>query len=277
MGRLPPPAEQQWLLDELAYLVAKQGEEPFTSSTLWLPREADFPDRWDADVPSLERLLRRLLGYVGLADVRVTVAPIRGETSIDHVDADGEPQLRHHGAAAWFGGMNGKTAYFGCAEHQLANAGESLVGVLAHEVAHAYRHVHGLVRDDRDEEECLTDLTTIYLGFGVFTVNNTHRFRASSVQRGARLYRQTSHSRAGYLSPEAASFVFAANLLARRMSCLQAWRTLRWLEPNQRGYTRAALRHLAPAERLWERIGPHDPPPVDVSEMVPRGRQQIEE
>ncbi|MEM6928082.1 MAG: hypothetical protein AAF602_14210 [Myxococcota bacterium] len=277
MGRLPPPAVQQWVLDELAYLIAKVGPEPFTSSRLWFPREGDFPDPWDADVPSLERLLKRLLGYVGLPDVRVTVAPFRGDSTVDHVSPEGEAQYRHHGAAAWFGGMNGKLAYFGCAERQLAQAGESLVGVLAHEVAHAWRHVHGLVRDDRDEEECLTDLSTIYLGFGIFTVNNTHRYRTGTLEKGARLYSQSTHSRAGYLSPEAMSFAFAANLLARRQTCLQTWRTMRWLEPNQRGYTRAALRHLAPADKLWQRIGPHEPPHVDLSGMMAQGRQEIEE
>ncbi len=277
MGRLPPPPVQQWVLDELAVLIANQGEEPFVSGRLWLPRGEDFPDRWDADVPSLERLLKRLLGYVGLSDVAVSVAPFRGDASVDHVTPEGEAQYRHHGAAAWFGGLNGKTAYFGCAERQLAEAGEALVGVLAHEVAHAYRHVHGLVRSDRDEEEWLTDLTTIYLGFGIFTVNNTDRYRTGTLHRGARIYSQASHSRAGYLSPEATSFAFAANLLARRTTCLQTWRTLRWLEPNQRGHTRAALRHLAPADRLWQRIGPHEPPHVDLSDMVAQGSQQIEE
>lgn len=277
MGRLPPSAVQQWILDELAYLVAKQGEEPFVSGRLWLPRESDFPDPWEADLRSLERLLKRLLGYVGLPDVGVSVEAFEGDASVDHVGLDGMAQHRHHGAAAWFGGLDGRVARFGCAERQLSEAGEGLVGVLAHEVAHAWRHVHGLVRDDRDEEECLTDLTTIYLGFGVFTVNNTHRYRTGTLTRGAQLYSQSSHSSAGYLSPEAMSFAFAANLLARRLTCMQTWRTLRWLEPNQRGYTRTALRHLAPADQLWQRIGPHEPPHVDLSEMVPQGRQQIEE
>lgn len=107
--------------------------------------------------------MKRLLAYVGLPDVRVDVrrygidSTVRSEQQVDG-------SYRHLGAAAWFGGLNGRTAYFGCAEETLAQSGEELVGGLAHEVAHAYRHAHRLNRPDRVEEEQLTDLTTVFLG-----------------------------------------------------------------------------------------------------------------
>ncbi|MBX2802802.1 MAG: hypothetical protein KTR31_34290 [Myxococcales bacterium] len=244
MSRLPTPDEQDWILEELGALVQARGPDPLVRGPIWLPTDEAFPDPWNGDVPSLERLLRRILGYVGLDHLKLLIERFEGESTVDHVSAHGEASYRHHGAAAWFGGIHRDVAHFGCAVQQLEEAGEQLVGVLAHEAAHAYRHEAGLVRDDRDEEECLTDLTTIYLGFGVFTVNNTYRYRSFAEERGAALYSGYRWSQSGYLSPQMMSFAFAATLRARTLGWWPRWRLLRWLEPNQRGYTRAALRQL---------------------------------
>lgn len=264
--QLPPDAAQAWVVDELGYLIDRCGRDRFVQAPLRLPTEADFPDPWQGDMASLEALLQRLLGYADLGGLRLQVERFAGERSVDHVDARGEAVYRHHGAAAWFGGLDRRygsadTARFGCEERLLDEAGEALVGVLAHEVAHAFRHAHGLVRDAREEEEQLTDLTTIYLGFGVFTVNNTHRYRTGMTGDMAS---SQQWSRAGYLSPETMSFALGAQLVARELSCWQAWRLLRWLEPNQRGYTRAALASLRPADVLWNRLVPPEPPIVDL-------------
>ena len=243
------------MFEELAYLVAEQGEGPFVGMPLRLPTGADFPDPWQGDIPSVVRLIRRLLGYTGLDELEIDVTRFDGDRSIDHVGLDGRPQYRHHGAAAWFGGVRDGVAHFGCAERQLGEGGASLVGVLCHEVAHAWRHVHGLARSSRDEEELLTDLSTIYLGFGVFTVNNTYRYRTYVHEDGGAVYGARETSRAGYLSPEAMSFALAVWMRARGLG---DWprrrRVLKWLENNQRGYTRASLRALTSREAVWARL-----------------------
>lgn len=266
VSQLPPDAVQAWVIDELGVLLDRCGRERFLAAPLRLPTDEHFPDPWTADLAGLESLLHRLLSYAGLDGLRLKLERFAGDRSIDHVDARGEAVYRHHGAAAWFGGLDRRyagadTAHFGCEERLLGEAGEALVGVLCHEVAHAFRHAHGLVRDHRDEEEQLTDLTTIYLGFGVLTVNNTHRYRTAMTGDMAA---QRQWSKAGYLSPETMSFALGAQLVARELSCWQTWRTLRWLEPNQRGYTRAALRAVRPAESLWQRLAPPEPPVIDL-------------
>jgi hypothetical protein len=70
---------------------------------------------------------------------------------------------------------------------------------MGHEVAHAYRSHHRLQVDDRDREELLTDLTTIYLGFGILSVNNSYRFRKSGSLEGSLAYTRWSTSSSGYL------------------------------------------------------------------------------
>ncbi len=60
---------------------------------------------------------------------------------------------------------------------------------------------------DELEDELLTDLTTVYLGFGIMTANLTHAYkrRASG----------TVQTMGGYLSPVAMSFALAAQVVAR--------------------------------------------------------------
>jgi hypothetical protein len=252
VSNLPSPEEQEWLLDSLAHLLFVQGEHPFVGGPLRYPTEADFPDPWNGDLASLKRLSLRILGYAGMEGFDVRLERFEGERH-QQFSATGDVTYRHEGAAAWFAGIDRKTVRFGCSDHQLEEAGEGLVGVMAHEVAHAYRAAHGLVVDDHDLEEHLTDLTTVYLGFGIFTVNNTYRFRSYTHGDLGSGY---STSRAGYLSAQAMSYLFAAQILCRELSCWEAWQLLRWIEPRQRGHVKAALRALRPAGDLWARLRP---------------------
>jgi hypothetical protein len=265
MGRLPPAEDRAWVLDELARLVAQGGEAPLLARPR-RPDAVDFPDPWTGDHRSLEVLVRRILGHAGLGHLTPTLRVYEGDRAVDGVERDGTLRFRHEGAAAWFGGLDGRRVWFGCANETLTNAGEGLIGTLGHEVAHAWRAAHGVVVPDLDEEEALTDLTAVYLGFGVFLANNSLRFRTGGTDGGGGLLgHQWRTERFGYLTPECLSYAFAAQLLARREGCWATWRWLRLLEADQRGHVRVALAELRPADTLRERL--HlghldDPPPV---------------
>jgi len=118
-----------------------------------------------------------------------------------------------------------------------------MAGVMAHEVAHAYRAHHGLVVDDTDEEELLTDLTTIYLGTGILTANVSFTQRT---ERDLTSWTRTER-RAGYLTPQGFVFALAAQLVARDLDQKDQRRLLKHLERDQR-----SMADIAAAE-LWER------------------------
>lgn len=259
MTGLPPADEQAWLLASLAQLMAHQGPRGLVEAPIHLPTHDAFPDPWDGTLEALRALCTRILGYAGLTGYRLELERFEGERVVDSVAATGEANYRHQGAAAWFAGVRGDTIHFGCADRQLEEAGEGLVGVMAHEVAHAWRTIHGLRVNDRDLEERLTDLSTIHLGFGIFTVNNTYRFRAH--QSG--LASGYSVSSAGYLSPEAMAFLFAVQLRLRGLGWWRRRSLLSWLEPRQRGFCKAALRHLPSQQELTARLLP-EPPSVQI-------------
>jgi hypothetical protein len=122
---------------------------------------------------------------------------------------------------------------------------QAAVGVMAHEVAHAWRNEKHLVADAREREELLTDLTTIYLGFGVLSTNSTDRYRSS----GGYGYTSWSVSSLGYLPPNAMAWLLALQATARDDRDEQ--RAIeRHLEPNQKACFRAAMSELA-NEASW--------------------------
>ena len=152
-------------------------------------------------------------------------------------------------AAAWFGGIDGDSCWFGLNVDQLDDP-EQLVGTLCHEVAHAYRAYHGLTVSSQDIEEALTDLTTVYLGFGVLTTNNTYRYRTSGHFQGAFVTFQTSASTGGYLDAGEMAFLLAIQAVVRepKAKTLKAWR--RELETTQQELFDQALETLRRDELL---------------------------
>ncbi|MFY0541326.1 hypothetical protein [Nannocystis pusilla] len=145
----------------------------------------------------------------------------------------------HEGAAGLFLGIEGGVARFG-ADLALLDDPGGITATLAHEVAHAYRSHHALCVEDRDLEEELTDMTAVFLGFGVLSANAALRHTSEQIYDGT-FRSRWSVQRLGYLSPQELCFVLAAQVHARGAGreAVQAC-----LGTNQASYFRAALRWL---------------------------------
>lgn len=106
----------------------------------------------------------------------------------------------HKGTAAWFAGIDaGGRAIFGVEESLLSTA-IPVVGAMSHEVAHAFRRLSKIETKPIEVEEKRTDLTTIFLGFGVLTTNAAYVYRTSHQTDGLRTTRSTQYFAGGYLS-----------------------------------------------------------------------------
>ena len=166
----------------------------------------------------------------------------------------------HEGTAAWFAGIRDGVCSFGVDTHQL-NDPIALVGTLSHEVAHAYRHANELRIPDPTVEEPLTDLTTIYLGFGILTANASQRLRSGRSGAGGSWW---SRSVGGYLGMQSMCYLLAAQVVARGSTPKPL---ARLLSPNQRACFTAACKELGARDGLLERLGL---PAAATREDVPR-------
>ena len=198
LDTLPSRKEQEFLLTELAALVAARGAATLVEAPILEPSPMSF-HRWTPDLAGATAVVRRLMRHAGLDDLAVDLTAF----------GDGE-EGPNGSVLGWFTGIDDGTCRFGVHVHQLKDA-EHFAGVMAHEVAHAYRAHHGLVRDDHALEERLTDLTTVYLGFGVLTANLTEVHRRHEDAR--QIVLTTSHG--GYLSTEEMSFLVALSATLR--------------------------------------------------------------
>jgi Peptidase family M48 len=213
---LPSVEERTWLGRYLRKLIERMGAEQFLCAAIVQPSPRYFPDPWSGTVADVHRLTQRLMSLAGLGHLTFSLSGF--DESSDSWDA---------GTAGWFAGIRNGRCHFGVHVGQLRDP-EAAVGVMAHEVAHAWRHHHHLVADARDLEELITDLTTIYLGFGVFTTNNTDRYRSSSDWNVT----SWSISSAGYLPPPSMAWALALQVAARG-DRVEANAVARDLEPNQ--------------------------------------------
>lgn len=229
MERLPSDEERQWLANALRTLIARN--ELLDATPLVQPANDWFPEPWAATAAHGHRLAQRMMHYAGLGTLRLALSAYEPD--------EGAEDAWDVGTAGWFAGIDEGRAYFGLHVDQFLDP-EAAAGVLAHEVAHAWRTHHRLTVDDRDEEELLTDVTTVVLGFGILSTNNTDRYRSAGDWNETRW----TISSAGYLPPQSMAYLLALWMLARGKA---GERKIieRHLEPNQLGFFRAALDELA--------------------------------
>jgi hypothetical protein len=241
MTYLPDPEERRGLLAELERLLQARGTAPFLVAPLE-PTPACFPDPWSPDPEGAAALLARIMNYAGLGQLGLRLQVADAMQAVTDHGANGS-STHSQGAAAWFHGIADGVAAFGVDHQQLADP-EGLTAAMCHEVAHAYRHQHGLVGDSA-LEELRTDLTTVYLGFGILTTNATQRTRTSHEIEGGRVSHRMSQSNLGYLSPQAMSFALAAQAASRGAGWWARRRLASFLEPNQAAYFQASFREVA--------------------------------
>src|SRR5215213_10372441 len=125
---LPSVEEREWLGRYLRKLIERMGAEQFLCAAIVEPSPRYFPDRWSGTVADVHRLTQRLMSLAGLD--RLTFSLSEFDEESDAWDA---------GTAGWFAGIENGRCHFGVHVRQLGDP-EAAVGVMAHEVAHAWRH-----------------------------------------------------------------------------------------------------------------------------------------
>jgi hypothetical protein len=193
------------------------------------------------------------MSYAGLDDLAFEIESGDGVTTRP-ADLPGDSSTHTAGAAAWFSGIGDGVAWFGVDRRALAEP-EQVVAALCHECAHAFRRRRGL-GGDAETEELRTDVTTVFLGFGILTTNASSRMRTKGELVGSMVLHSWSHTSLGYLSPDSMAFLLAAQAVVRRATWNERRCLAALLEPNQAASFRAACSRLRRDEpTLLRRLG----------------------
>ena len=235
MNYLPPSDEQAWLLEKLKELIRHRGKKTFLRAPLVEATDAFFPDRWSPDPAGVRRLILRVMRYAEMKSHRIALEVFEGDPRPVFGNTGRVHGFEHESdTVAWFAGMDDDgTCNFGVRKDHLDQQG-ALAAILCHEVAHAYRARHGLGYSTHEEEESLTDLTTVYLGFGLLTAN------LASWRR--------SKAHPEYLTQQAFSFLLAAQVVSRGMDGAVRKAVARQLDANQAAFFVAACEDLESRE-----------------------------
>ncbi|MBT9554706.1 MAG: hypothetical protein IV100_01700 [Myxococcales bacterium] len=258
--------DPEGLVDALGTLIRERGAQHFLTSHRVLPSEASLPDHWTPTERGVWRLTSRLMRYAGLAELGVDIRVVSASVAAGPLDGTTGHTMGHRGAAGLFYGIQDGRAVFGVDLRQLSNV-DGVVGTMAHEVAHAWRAHHGLVQEDRALEEELTDLTTVYLGFGVLTANAAYLARSST--QGF-LGSAWSVSTGGYLGHDALAYLLAVQSVLRADDRATRGRLADALERNQRSVFLSAadaLKSASLGDRFQVNVAPSAEAPPDATPL----------
>lgn len=253
--------EREDLLDRLAVLV-RPDPGLFVSSPFVEPTPRFFPDVFDHDAASAQALAQRLLGYAGLDG-------FRAEVVLEESARSAAPSLTTSDLVS----VEGQTIHFACSE--LGRVDDATL-CLAHEVSRAALLVHTHRRSDSvyrasvrpeaaivtpdasDEALVAASIFAYVLGFGVLATLGAHHARQGGHSRGGVSQTSWQHVAYGRLSPEAASFLLAAQLVVRAVPSPRRNALLASLPTNRRVEVETALASVE-REALLARLGLPEP------------------
>ncbi len=227
---------KDWLEDCFLWFFEEFGETSFRESKLVLPTEEFIPELFSPGDNPIKDSLRRVCGFMNVEyeSVRLRI--------FDDEEAEFSP---HPLAPVKFDGKKACGLYsFENGKHKIAISTAllknpvNLVATIAHELAHA--KLLGGEEDfeyDEESEELLTDLATIFFGFGIFTANSLFKFEqwTNSSFQGWQM------SREGYITEEQAGYALALYAYLRN-DFDPAW--AKFLEVNTRTYFKQGIKYL---------------------------------
>jgi hypothetical protein len=199
------PETADWHIENFEWLVSCYAtSKALTHSQLILPKPGFFPNDGERGHALAERIFEQVKRYA-LIDWPVRL--VQG----DATPKQGRGLFEVSQGRSILGTFSASTDNIPEISYaaNLVNEPISLIATFAHELGHLL--VHGAPKAiicEADEEECLTDLAAIYLGFGVFLANTA--FESEQWRDDASGTQGWRTNRRGYL-PEA-DIVFALAL-----------------------------------------------------------------
>jgi hypothetical protein len=237
--------ERQWVDEGFRRLEKMLGHTRLLEAKVILPTPEYFPDAYDHTDAGADALFQRVCGYmhVDRSGIQLEVFPdeteeLRSILPYWRGDSGGcagffshDPTIESTPTA------DGARMLVALRSTQLKDP-LSLVATMAHELGHVILLGGRLISPKTPDHEPLTDLLTVFLGFGVFTSNAARRFKQFQDERSY----GWSMNRLGYLPEEMYGYALAKFAAARSE---EKPRWVQHLSTNVRAYFRRSQLWLA--------------------------------
>lgn len=240
--------ERQWVDEGFVRLEKLLGKRRMLDARVILPSAEDFPDRYDRTAEAAESLFSRVCTYMD-----VDRDSIEFEIFPDEVDGlkevlpywrgnsdrcaaglyiHGQEEESHHLQSV----VQSKRMVVAIRSSQLRDP-LPLIATMAHELGHVILLGGKLLDPKTPDHEPLTDLLTVFLGFGVFTANSAGRFKQYTEGHS----QGWSMQRLGYLPEEVYGYALAKFVIERGERKVH-WEKL--LSTNVKAYFKSSLAWL---------------------------------
>ena len=204
--------ERQWVDEGLRRLEKLLGRRRMIEAQVILPTPEYFPDPYNGTPACAELLFQRVCQYMRVDRHRIEL----------HIFPDETDELRSI-LPYWQGNSGGCAGFYSHdpSDNHADSEGEarmlvalrstqlkdplSLVATMAHELGHVILLGGELISPKAPDHEPLTDLLTVFLGFGIFNANSAGRFKQYQDDRRY----GWSMQRLGYLAEEVYGYALA--------------------------------------------------------------------
>jgi hypothetical protein len=187
------PNEKAWVEHRTRWLAQEFGLERMLRARVILPTPEFFPDPYQATESDGRRLFERVCGYLGMQPGSVPLEFYAGDQPLPGMEGRWQDAAGLYESTGWAVRVSASTSLL---EDPLA-----LIATFAHELCHVLLKGRGRVAAEDEDEEHLTDLLTVVLGFGVFTANSRIRTQTTTQHWSIR--------RLGYLSQPVTGYALA--------------------------------------------------------------------
>ncbi|MBX3449945.1 MAG: hypothetical protein KF777_10320 [Planctomycetaceae bacterium] len=160
------PNAKNWVERRLQWLASEFGLDIFVRRAMILPLEEFFPDAYDASLKSVRVLLDRVCRYMDADPRLVELELFTDRNEVWLVNDRGQYLPR---TAGLYDERSHKTVIH--LETSQLDEPMTLVGTIAHELAHLRLLGERRIPDDVFDNELLTDLTVVFHGLGLFLAN----------------------------------------------------------------------------------------------------------
>ncbi len=160
------PAAKAWIEERLQWLSEEFDDHAFNGCPIVLPTREFFPDPYDGSKRAVRTLLDRVCEYMDVIPDLVALKFVSDAGKIWLVNDAG--QYMPHAAGTF---EEGDRKFIIRIDKSGLDDSISLVGTMAHELAHVRLLGESRIMNDTYDNELLTDLTVLFFGLGIFLAN----------------------------------------------------------------------------------------------------------
>ncbi len=200
------PEDKIWIEEAFVWFEQQYGRDFLKNVATIQPTQEFFPIDFNGSQQDAEQLTKFICEYMQIKDVEIDLfyfddRPVELGEGIVTTQSEGGSGFQHKNSLGTYSEV-GENKYSIGIELGLLKEPIGLIATIAHELSHLTLLGEGRL-EVNDEE--LTDLNTIALGFGIFTANSIFKYQ----QFHGTSFHGWHTQRSGYIPEEAAAYALA--------------------------------------------------------------------